>query len=82
MFHNKLITILNNIAPERTIKVRTRRNIPWFTLGIKKSNDKDKRLFKASQCVTVTTAQRERYLKYHKVLQKTKRTARQLYYRN
>ena len=82
MFHNKLTTILNQVAPERTIKIRNRRNVPWFTLGIKKSNDKDKRLFKASQSATVTTAQKQKYLKYHKVLQKTKRVARQLYYRN
>ena len=55
--------------------------MPWFTLGIKKSNDKDKRLFKAFQCKTATEAQKERYKKYHKVLLKTKRTVRQLYYR-
>ena len=38
-FHNKLITILNCVAP---IKIRTRHNVPWFTLGIKRSNNKDK----------------------------------------
>ena len=34
-FHNKLMTILNCVAPEKTIKIRNRCNIPWFTLGIK-----------------------------------------------
>ena len=79
--HNKLITILNSVAPEKTINIRTRHNVPWFTLGIKKSNDKDKRLFKASQCKTATESQKEKYKEYHKILLKTKRTARQLYYR-
>ena len=50
--HNKLTTILDSVVPEKIIKIRTRCNVPWFTLGIKKSNDKDKRLFKASQCKT------------------------------
>ena len=70
--HNKLTTILDSVAPEKIINIRTRRNVPWFTLGIKKSNDKDKRLFKGSQCKTATAAQKERYKKYHKVLLKTK----------
>ena len=81
-FHNKLITILNSVAPEKIINIKTRCNIPCFTLGIKKSNDKDKRLFKASQSKTATKAQIERYKEYHKVLLKTKRTARQIYYHN
>ena len=34
--HNKLTTILDSVAPEKIIKIRTRRNMPWFTLGIKK----------------------------------------------
>ena len=80
-FHNKLTKILDSVAPKKIIKIRTRRNVPWFTLGIKKSNDKDKRLFKASQCKTATIAQKERYKTYHRVLLKAKRTARQLYYR-
>ena len=81
-FHNKLIATINNIAPEKTIKIRTRRNIPWFTLGIKKSNDKDKKLFKIAQGKAATKAQIEKYKDYHKTLQKTKRLARQTYYRN
>ena len=80
-FHSKLTTILDSVAPEKIIKIRTRHNVPWFTLGIKKSNDKDKRLFKASQCKTATIAQKERYRTYHRVLLKAKQTARQLYYR-
>ena len=79
--HNKLTTILDSVAPEKIINIRTRRNVPWFTLGIKRSNDKDKRLFKASQCKTATVAQKERYKTYHKVLFKAKRMARQIYYR-
>ena len=35
-FHDKLISIINCVAPEKTIKISTRRNVPWFTLGIKK----------------------------------------------
>ena len=79
--HNKLTKILDSVAPKKIIKIRTRHNVPWFTLGIKKSNDKDKRLFKASQCKTATIAQKERYKTYHRVLLKAKRTARELYYR-
>ena len=79
--HNKPIKILDSVAPEKITNIRTRRNVPWFTLGIKKSNIKDKRLSKASHCKTTTEAQKERYKEYHKVLLKTKRTARQLYYR-
>ena len=35
-FHNKLITILDTVAPEKIINIRTRHNVPWFTLGIKR----------------------------------------------
>ena len=82
LFHSKFTTILDQVAPKKIKKIRIRRNVPWFTLGLKKSNDRDKRLFKASQCVDATSVQKQKYLEYHKMLQKTKRMARQLYYRN
>ena len=82
VFHDKMTNILNHVAPEKIITIRNRRNVPWFTLGIKRSNDKDKRLFKACWSVTAMTEQKERYLGYHKVLQKAKRIAQQFYYRN
>ena len=78
--HNKLTTIIDSVAPEKLIKIRTRRNVPWFTLGIKKSSDKDKRLFKASKCSTATSTLKDRYKTYHKVLLKAKQMARQLYF--
>ena len=81
-FHDKLISIINCIAPEKTIKIRTRCNVPWFTLGIKKSNDKGKRLYKTLQNRNATKAQIELYKNYHSILQKTKCTARHSYYRS
>ena len=34
--HNKLTTILDSVGHEKIINIRTRHNMPWFTLGIKK----------------------------------------------
>ena len=81
-FHDNLKRIINSVAPERTINIKNRGNVPWFSLANKKSNDKDKRLFQISRRPDATPLQTLRYHHYHKLLQKIKRAARQSYYRS
>ena len=56
--------------------------MPWYSSAIKKSNDKDKRLFKLAHNQSASATQINKYREYHKFLQRIKRAARQKYYRN
>ena len=60
----------------------TGRNVPWYSPAIKKSNDKDKRLFKLAHSQSASATQINKYREYHKLLQRIKRAARQKYYRD
>ena len=51
--------------------------MPWYSPAIKKSNDKDKRLFKLSHSQSASATQINKYREYHKFLQRIKRAARQ-----
>ena len=82
LFHDILLTTIDTVAPEKKIKIRTRRNVPWYSLAIKKSNDKDKRLFKLAHIQSASATQINKYQEYHKLLQRIKRAARQKYYRD
>ena len=53
-----------------------------FALGLKRCNEKDKRLYKNSIVPTATTTQKAKYHDYHAELRRVKRRARQLYYRS
>ena len=81
-FHDTLLTTINSVAPEKIIKIKTRQNVPWYSPAIKKSNDKDKRLYKISHTQAASETQINKYQEYHKLLQKLKRAARQKYYRD
>ena len=81
-FHDILLATINSVAPEKKIKIMTRRNVPWYSPSIKKSNDKDKRLFKLAHSQSATVTQINKYREYHKLLQRIKRAARQKYYRD
>ena len=54
--------------------------MPWYSLAIKRSNDKDKRLFKLSHSQSASATQINKYQEYHKLLQRIKRAARKKYY--
>ena len=82
LFHDILLATIDTVAPEKKIKIRTRRNVPWYSSAIKKSNDKDKRLFKLAHIQSASATQINKYQEYHKLLQRIKRAARQKYYRD
>ena len=82
LFHDILLATIDTVAPEKKIKIRTRRNVPWYSSAIKKSNDKDKRLFKLAHIQSASATQINKYREYHKLLQRIKRAARQKYYRD
>ena len=35
-FHDTLLATINSVAPEKKIKIRTKRNVPWYSPAIKK----------------------------------------------
>ena len=57
-------------------------SVPWYTLGIKWCNEKEKRLYKLSKLPTASQEQKINYESYHVELRKVKRKVRQMYYRN
>ena len=83
-FHNILLKTIDVVAPERIVVAQNKKrpNVPWFTLGLKRCNEKDKRLYKKSIVPTATTTQKAKYHDYHAELRRVKRRARQLYYRS
>ena len=36
LFHDILLATIDTVAPEKKIKIRTRRNVPWYSSAIKK----------------------------------------------
>ena len=82
LFHDILLAMIDTVAPVKKIKITTRRNVPWYSSAIKKSNDKDKRLFKLAHNQSASATQINKYREYHKFLQRIKRAAKQKYYRN
>ena len=83
MFHDKLTKIIDMVAPEKTIfKSKKKPSVPWYMLGIKQCNEKEKRLYKLAKLPTVGQEQKLIYESYHAELRKIKRKARQMYYRN
>ena len=83
MFHDKLIKIIDMVAPEKMIITsRKKPSIPWYTPGIKCCSEKEKRLYKLIKLPTASQEQKLNYESYYTELQKIKRRARQMYYRN
>ena len=80
LFHDILLATIDTVAPVKKIKIRTRRTVPLYSPAIKKSNDKDKRLFKLANIQSTSATQINKYREYHKLLQRIKRAARQKYY--
>ena len=35
-FHDTLLATINSVAPEKKIKIMTRRNVPWYSFGNQK----------------------------------------------
>ena len=76
--HNKIIGIIDKIAPEHEVYIRNKRvNKPWISKSIANSIRKSKQLFKKS--LTDPTYQ-NRYNNYLKCLNKIKRAAKLGYY--
>ena len=72
------------VVPEKIVtgKSKKRPTIPWYTFGLKKSTEKDKRLYKQSMLPTASMDQKLKYQEYHVELRQVKCKARQLYYRS
>ena len=83
MFHDKLTKIIDMVVPEKSIfESKKKLSVPWYTLGIKWCNEKEKRLYKLAKLPTASQEQKIIYESYHVELRKVKRKARQMYYRN
>ena len=81
MFHDQLTKIIDMVAPEKMIiKSKKKPSVPWYTLGIKRCNEKEKRLYKLAKLPTASQEQKIIYESYHIELRKIKRKARQMYY--
>ena len=49
IFHDKLTKIIDMVAPEKMIfKSNKKPSVPWYMLGIKRCNEKEKRLYKCT----------------------------------
>ena len=83
MFHDNLTKIIDMVAPEKTIcESKKKLSVPWYTLGIQRCTEKEKRLYKLSKLPTASQEQKINYENYHVELCKVKRKVRQMYYRN
>ena len=77
--HNKLIEIIDKIAPKKEVYNRNKReNKPWISKGIANSIRKSKQLFKRS---LTDSTYHDRYHNYIKCLNKLKRSAKLGYYK-
>ena len=83
-FHEILLKTVETVAPENVVIVKSKKrlSVPWYTSGLRRSVEKDKRLYKQSVLPTATSHQKAKYVEYHKELCRIKCKARQLYYRN
>ena len=72
-FHNKVMDVINEVSPERTICIPYRKIIrePWMTPGLKKCSKKQQALYKTFLSTKTADAEK-RYKTYRQVLQKTK----------
>ena len=59
MFHDNLIKIIDMVAPDKMIfESKKKVSVPWYTLGIKRCTEKEKRLFKLSKPPTASQEQK------------------------
>ena len=71
------------VVPEKIIvQSKKKLTVPWYSIGLKKSSEKDKHLYKISKLHTASALQKQRYSDYDAEFQRTKRKAQQMYYRN
>lgn len=77
-FHNILTEILDECIPKRRLKLKTKHNNYWLTVGIKQSC-KNKRLLKILSLKTNNSVLTKYYKKYEKILKKSVITAKKLH---
>ena len=70
--------IIDEVAPEKIVteQCKKRPSVPWYTPGLKRSTEKDKRLYKQSMLPTSSIAQKLKYQEYHVELRRVKCKAR------
>ena len=61
-FHNNLMQIIDMVASERIVTEKKKGpSVPWYTPGLKKCTEKDKRLYKQSKSPTARADQKLKY---------------------
>ena len=83
LFHDKLLSTLNKIAPERKIKLTNKQSKrePWISPSLLKCCTKQRKYFKQA-LKNKDDLHWERYKEYKKILDKLKRHMRIDYYKN
>ena len=65
-FHDKLMNIIDTVVPEKIItETKKKLSVPWYTAGLKRSNERDKHLYKLSNLPTASVEQKLKYQHYH-----------------
>ena len=80
-YHDKVITCIDSISPEREVTVSTKRthSEPWMTKDLRKCVTKQLQLYqKFLSSKSITDC--EKYKQYHSTFKKIKRTAKRDYY--
>ena len=71
------MTIIDMVASEiLIIQSNKKSTVPWYSIGLKKSSEKDKCLYKISKLPTASALQKLRYHDYHVEFLRTKRKAK------
>ena len=81
--HDKICDSVNKHAPmkEKIVHECRLKSEPWMTLGIKRSSQKLRKMYKACLKPAVNSGIREAYILYRNCLNKLKRTCKLQYYR-
>ena len=65
-FHDKLINIIDTVAPEKIItETKKKLSVPWYSTGLKRSNERDKHLYKLANLPSASAEQKHKYHDYH-----------------
>ena len=80
-FHDKLLSIIDEVAPEKVVNVSTKQviSLAWMTPGIIRSSKKQLQLYKKS-LTSVNESDKIKYKDYRNALNKAKRYSKISYY--
>ena len=82
-FHQQLMSTIDKHAPLQKVKRKPKSiNLPWLTNAIKRSISTCKKLYAISIHANSTEQEVEKYKNYHKILNRSKRIAKCMYFNN